>query len=64
VDGALYRNAFALAQRYGLAAADAFNLASAIRLHAEQSVTAAGPGKPVFRVKEIVRLHAAAGRHP
>ena len=64
VDGALYRNAFALAERYGLAAADAFNLASAIRLQADEFVTTERPGRPMFRVKEVkvVTMHAAAGR--
>ena len=64
VDGVLYRNAFALAERYGLAAADAFNLASALRLQADEFVTTERPGKPMFRVKEVrvVTLHAAAER--
>ncbi len=63
VDSALYRDAFALAEHYGLAAADAFNLASAIRLQADEFVTAERPGRPMFRVKEVkvVTLHAAAG---
>jgi predicted nucleic acid-binding protein len=63
LDGALYSDAFALAERYGLAAADAFNLASAIRLQADEFVTTERPGRPMFRVKElqVVTLHAAAG---
>jgi predicted nucleic acid-binding protein len=64
VDAELYRAAFNLAKTYGLAAADAFNLASAIRLGAEEFVTSELPGKPMYRVKEIkvISLHAAAAR--
>jgi len=66
VDTALYSAAFALAKRYGLAAADAFNLASAIRLKADEFVTTEQPGKPMFRVKEVhvITLHAAAAARP
>ena len=51
-----------MAERYGLAAADAFNLASAIRMQADEFVTTERSGRPMFRVKEIkvVTLHAAA----
>ncbi len=64
VDAELYCAAFALAAKHGLAAADAFNLASAIRLGAEEFVTTELPGKPMYRVKEIkvVSLHAAVAR--
>lgn len=53
--------ALELAQRHGLAAADALNLAAAIRLGAEEFVTSELPCKPMFRVKEIkvTELHAA-----
>lgn len=62
VDGALYRHAFTLAEQYGLGAADAFNLASAIRQKADEFVTTERPGRPMFRVKQVkvVALHAAA----
>jgi predicted nucleic acid-binding protein len=62
VDGALYASAFDFAKRYGLAAADAFNIASAVRLGAVEFVTTELPGKALFRVKEtrVVTLHAAA----
>jgi predicted nucleic acid-binding protein len=62
VDAELYSTAFNLAKRYGLAAADAFNLASAMRLGAEEFITSELPGKPLFRVSEInvVTMHAAA----
>lgn len=52
-----------MAERYGLGAADAFNLASAIRLQADEFVTTERSGRPMFRVKEVkvVTLHAAAG---
>ena len=61
VDAELYAAAFSLAAKYGLAAADAFNLASAIRLGADELVTSELPGKPMYRVKEVkvVSLHAA-----
>lgn len=53
--------AFALAQRHGLAAADALNLAASIQLGAEEFITSELPGKPMFRVREIkvITLHAA-----
>jgi predicted nucleic acid-binding protein len=62
VDAELYASAFRLARRYGLSAAEAFNLASAVRLKADEFVTTEQPGKPMFRVKElkVVTLHAAA----
>ncbi len=62
IDSALYASAFDFAKRYGLAAADAFNIASAVRLGADEFVTTELPGKPLFRVKEtrVVTLHAAA----
>lgn len=62
VDSALYAAAFDFASRYGLAAADAFNIASAVRLDAVEFLTTELPGKPLFRVKEtrVVTLHAAA----
>ena len=45
--------AFALARKYGLAAGDALNLASAIRQDADEFVTSESPGKPLFRVREL-----------
>jgi predicted nucleic acid-binding protein len=62
VDSGLYASAFDLAKRYGLAAADALNIASAVRLGAAEFVTTELPGKALFRVKEtrVVTLHAAA----
>lgn len=45
--------AFELAKRYGLAAADALNLAAAIRLDVQEFITSELPGKPLFRAKEI-----------
>ena len=50
---ALGEEAFKLASRYGLAAADALNLAAAIRLGAQEFVTTEAPGKPMFRVREV-----------
>jgi predicted nucleic acid-binding protein len=49
----LGNEALALARRYGLAAADALNIAAAIRMGASEFVTSELPGKPMFRVKEI-----------
>ena len=62
VDAELYAAAFELAAKYGLAAADALNLASAIRLGADEFVTAELPGKPMYRVREVkvITLHVAA----
>jgi predicted nucleic acid-binding protein len=64
MDTALYSSAFELAGRYGLSAADAFNLASAVRLEADEFVTTELPGKAMFRVKEVrvVTLHTAGAR--
>ncbi|MGO8766348.1 MAG: type II toxin-antitoxin system VapC family toxin [Limisphaerales bacterium] len=45
--------AMALARKYGLAAGDALNLASAIRQGADEFITSELPGKPLFRVSEI-----------
>jgi predicted nucleic acid-binding protein len=52
--------ALALAKKYGLAAMDALNLASAIRQGAEEFITSELPGKPMFRVKElkVISLHS------
>ena len=49
----LGREAFALGKKYGLAAADAINIAAAIRQGAQEFVTSELPGKPLFRVTEI-----------
>ena len=49
----LGHEAFDLAKRYGLSAADALHIAAAIRLGAEQFITSELPGKPLFRVKEL-----------
>ncbi|MGH7991670.1 MAG: PIN domain-containing protein [Limisphaerales bacterium] len=55
-------DAFNLATKYGLAAADALNIAAAIRQGVQEFITDERPGKPMFRVTEIkvVPLHAAA----
>ena len=45
--------ALALAKKYGLAAGDALNLASAIRQGAGEFITSELPGKPMFRVAGI-----------
>jgi len=52
--------AFRLATRYGLAAADALNVAAAIRMGVEEFTTET-PGKPLFSVSElqVTSLHAA-----
>lgn len=55
----LGKDAFALAKKYGLAAADAINAASAIRQGAREFVTCELPGKPLFRIKEFVVLSLA-----
>jgi len=49
----LAHEAFDLAKRYGLAAADALNVAAAIRQGAQEFITSEMPGKPLFRVKEL-----------
>lgn len=55
----LEKKAGDLAQRYGLAAADALNVSAAILLEAAEFVTSELPGKPIFRVREIkvISLH-------
>ena len=52
--------ALALAKKYGLAAGDALNLASAIRQKADEFITSELPGKPLFRVAgiKIISLHS------
>jgi predicted nucleic acid-binding protein len=62
MDASLYSKAFVLARRSGLAAADALNIASAIRLNADEFVTLEKPSKPMFRVRgiRVVTLYAAA----
>lgn len=49
----LGREAESLAARYGLAGADALQIAAAIRQSAVEFYTSERPGKPLFRVKEI-----------
>lgn len=58
---ALGDEAMKLGVQYGLAAADALNVAAAIRQGASEFVTTELPGKPMFRVKNllVVGLHAA-----
>lgn len=58
---ALGQAASALAKKYGLAAGDALNLASAIRQGADEFLTSEMPGKPMFRLKElrVASLHEA-----
>lgn len=53
----LGNEALALGKRYGLAAADALNVAAAIRLEADEFVTTEVPGKPLFRVVELTVLN-------
>ena len=57
----LGNEAMDLGMQYGLAAADALNIAAAVRQEASEFITTEIPGKPMFRVKEIliVSLHAA-----
>lgn len=49
----LEQAALTLACAYGLAAADALNLASALRQGAGEFITSELPGKPMFRLTEI-----------
>jgi hypothetical protein len=59
-DGAaLGESALELGKKFGLAAGDALNLASAIRQDADEFITSELPGKPMFRVKElkVISLH-------
>lgn len=53
----LGNEALALGAKYGLAAADALNVASAIRLEADEFLTTEIPGKPLFRVTELKVLN-------
>ena len=57
---ALGEAALELGKKFGLAAGDALNLASAIRQGAEEFITSEVPGKPMFRVKElkVISLHS------
>ena len=57
---ALGEAALELGKKFGLAAGDALNLASAIRQGAEEFITSELPGKPMFRVKElkVISLHS------
>lgn len=52
--------AMSLAKKYGLAAGDALNLVSAIRLGADEFITSELPGKPMFRVTgvKVKSLHS------
>ncbi len=56
----LGNEAEALAARYGLSAADALQIAAAIRMGVEEFYTSEKPGKPMFRVKElkVISLHS------
>lgn len=49
-----------LAARYGLAGADALQIAAAIRQGVTEFITSEKPGKPMFRVKElrVISLHS------
>lgn len=49
----LVQEAFELAKRYGLTAADALHIAAAIRQKVDEFITSELPGKPLFRVKEL-----------
>lgn len=53
VSESLAREAYVLAAKYGLAAADALNLAAAIRLRADEFITTEKGEKPMFRLREI-----------
>jgi predicted nucleic acid-binding protein len=53
LSASLAEDALELASKYGLAAADALNLAAAIRLGASQFITTEQRTKPMFRVTEI-----------
>lgn len=55
----LGRTAEELATRYGLSAADAIQIAAAIRQGAREFYTTEKPGKPMFRVREldVISLH-------
>ncbi|HEY3760745.1 MAG TPA: type II toxin-antitoxin system VapC family toxin [Verrucomicrobiae bacterium] len=57
---ALGKAALALATRHGLSAGDALNLASAIKLGANEFITSESPGKPVFRTSgvKVISLHS------
>jgi hypothetical protein len=57
---ALGNEALALASAHGVAAADALNLAAALRLGAEEFITSEKPGKPMFSVPKIsvISLHS------
>ena len=56
----LARHAFKLAKKHGLAAADALNAASALRLKADEFITTETSGKALFRVTGLrtTSLHA------
>ncbi len=56
----LAKDAFHLAKKHGLAAADALNVASALRLKAEEFITTETSGKALFRVAglKVTSLHA------
>ncbi len=57
---ALGEAALELGAKWGLAAGDSLNLASAIRQGADEFITTELPRKPMFRVKElkIISLHS------
>jgi predicted nucleic acid-binding protein len=57
---ALGEAALELGKKFGLAAGNALNLASAIRQGAEEFITSELPSKPMFRVKElkVISLHS------
>ena len=57
---ALGEAALELGEKFGLAAGDALNLASAIRQGADEFITSELPGKPMFRVKKlkVISLHS------
>ena len=56
---ALGRDAEQLASRYGLAGADALQIAAALRQGVEEFYTSERPSKPLFRVKELKVLSLA-----
>jgi predicted nucleic acid-binding protein len=57
----LFTHALELAKQCGLAAADALNMAAALRMGAAEFITTELPGKALFRVPgiRVVTLHAA-----
>ncbi len=60
-DSTALQNAFAIAERYGIAAMDAIHVAFAIAAGVDEFVTAEKPSKPLFRVQTIP-IHSIQSR--